>query len=81
MSTAKEMIAHSLRLMKEEDALLLLDWINSNFVLSYRKCDWDNIEVIDPDSIDIEMMSDIDTNIDCNEFISINEYMTKRFKR
>ncbi|MCL2062920.1 MAG: hypothetical protein FWG98_00915 [Candidatus Cloacimonetes bacterium] len=64
-----------------EDALLLLDWINSNFILSYKKCDWENIEEIDPDGIDIEMMSDIDTNYDCNEFISINDYMTQRFKR
>ena len=46
-----------------------------------KKCDWENIEEIDPDSIDIEMMSDIDTNYDCNEFITINDYMTQRFKR
>ena len=80
MSTAKEKIVQTLSLMKEEDATIVLDWINSNFVLSYRQCSWNDIEEIEPDDIDIEMMAEIDSQPDCNEFVSINDYMAKRFK-
>ena len=46
-----------------------------------KKRDWDNIEEVEPDEIDLRMMADIETNPDCNEFISEEELMARRKSR
>ena len=81
MSIVKEKILHTVELMDDDDAMLVLDWINSNFILAYKKREWDDIEEVEPDEIDLELMSDIDTNHDCKEFISEEELTARRMAK
>ena len=43
--------------------------------------DWDDVEEIDPDEIDLAMMADIETNPDCKKFISKEELLKRRMAR
>ncbi|MCL2095716.1 MAG: hypothetical protein FWH10_02290 [Oscillospiraceae bacterium] len=44
----------------------------------YKKSGWDDIEEVEPDEFDLEMMSDIETNPDCNVWISEEELTAGR---
>lgn len=81
MSVTKEKILHTIELMNDDDAMLVLDWLNSNFVMVYKKREWDDIEEFMPDEIDMEIISDIETNPDCKEFISKEELIARRMAR
>jgi len=78
MNVAKEKILRTIELMDDDDAVLVLDWLNRHFVMTYKKTEWDDIEEVEPDEIDLEMMADIGTNPDCSEFISEEELMARR---
>ena len=81
MSVTKEKILRTVELMNDEDAVIVLDWLNSNFAMVYQKKDWDDIEEIAPDEIDLEMMSEIEADPDCKEFVSKEELMARRVAR
>ena len=81
MSIVKEKILHTIELMEDDDAFLVLDWLNSNFVMKYKQTEWDDIEEVEPDEWDLEMLADIETNPDCKEFITEEEMLAKRMAR
>jgi hypothetical protein len=81
MSITKEKILRTVELMDDDDAAAVLDWLNSNFVVVYRKKEWDDIEEVFPDEIDLIMMEDIETNPNCKEFISKEEMTARRMSR
>jgi hypothetical protein len=78
MSVTKEKILRTIELMDDDNAVLVLDWLNRNFVMTYKKAEWDDIEEVEPDEIDLEMMADIEINPDCKEFISEEELISRR---
>ena len=78
MSATKEKILRTIELMEDDDAVMVLDWLNSNFTMIHKKIEWDDIEEVEPDEIDLEMMADIETNPDCKEFISGEELTARR---
>ena len=80
MSITKEKILQTIELMDDDNAILVLNWLNSNFIV-YKKKNWDDIEEIEPDEFDLEMMADIETNPDCKEFISEDELIENLSKR
>ena len=69
MSNIKERILGALTVMSEQDAVTLWELIINNF------SDWENIEEIVPDKLDIAMLQDISNNPDCSTFISNDEAM------
>ena len=81
MSMTKEKILRTIELMDDDNAELVLDWINSNFVLTYKQRTWDDIEEEEADDIDLEMMQDIESNPDCKEFIFKDDLIAKRISR
>ena len=81
MNITKEKILRTIELMDDDDAMLVLDWLNSNFVTVYKKKEWDDIEESVPDEIDLEILADIETDPDCKEFISKDELVARRMAR
>jgi len=78
MSVTKEKILHTIELMDDDDAVFVLDWLNNNFIIKYKKTEWDSIGEIEPDEIDLEMMADIEMDPDCHEFVFEEELITRR---
>ena len=81
MSITKEKILHTIELMEDDDAVLVLDWLKNNFVMTYKNRGWENIEEIEPDEWDLEMLAEIEINPDCKEFISEEEMLEQRIAR
>ena len=80
MSATKEKILHTIELMSDDDAVMVLEWLNSNFVVSKKKS-WDDIEEVTPDETDLEMLVEVGTNPDCKEFLSKDELLARRMAR
>ena len=81
MSITKAKILRTIESMEDDDAILVLDWLNNNFVIKNKKIGWDDIEEIEPDKFDLEMMVDIKINLDCKEFISEEELLARRIAK
>lgn len=69
MSDVKERIVGAVTVMSETDANTLWKLIIDNF------SEWENIEEIAPDETDIKMLQDIESNPDCQSFVSGEEAM------
>ena len=73
MNAVKKQICHFVELMNDNDALLLLDWVNQNIAIFNTKKEWDDIEEVEPDEWDLEMIADINNNPECVDFTSDDE--------
>lgn len=71
MTNVKERILGAVTVMSEQDANHLWNIIIKNF------SEWNYIEEITPDNIDIAMLEDIEKNPDCKQFVS-NETAMKQ---
>lgn len=69
MSNVKERILGAVTVMSEKDATALWEIIIDNF------SSWEDVEGVEPDEVDIAMLKDIETNPDCQTFISNDEAM------
>jgi len=68
MSAVKERLFGAFTTMSESDAQSLWEIIESSYSNTVSK-DWNDIEEVTPDEIDIAMLADIAQNPDCKEFI------------
>lgn len=66
MTAIKEKIFGAITVMTDSDAEKVWEFVVSN--LSPRS--WNDIEEVVPDEWDLKMLSDIEKNPDCKEFIS-----------
>ena len=66
MSNIKERILGAITVMSDEDARTVWKIILNQFSDNA----WDNIEIVTPDDIDIDMLKEIDNTPECKEFIS-----------
>jgi hypothetical protein len=71
MSAVKERIFGAVSVMNDSDAEIVWDMIADTF----PKHSWDDIEVVEPDEWDLKMLKEIETNQDCQEFVSQEEAM------
>lgn len=69
MTNVKERILGAITIMSDEDADLLWKMIIDNF------SKWSNIEEVEPDETDIAMIREIETDPDCQSFVSSEEAM------
>lgn len=69
MSNVKERIIGAVTVMSEENAEKIWTIIERNFSASK----WDDIEEVEPDEIDLEMISEAKSDIDCQVFVSQQE--------
>ena len=69
MSNVKERILGAVTVMSEKDAVMLWEIIINNF------SEWDSIEEITPDSLDVAMLKEIENNPECKTFIPNDEAM------
>lgn len=69
MSNVKERIIGAVTVMSEENAEKIWTIIETNFSASK----WDDIEEVEPDEIDLEMISEAKSDIDCQVFVSQQE--------
>ena len=69
MTPIKERILGAVTIMSNEDAEKLWFIIKNKFDDNI----WDNIDEIQPDEWDLKMLSEIEKNPDCKEFISEEE--------
>lgn len=70
MSAVKERILGAITVMNENDAQKLWNIIIEKFGVS-----WENLEEVEPDDWDLQMLQEIKTNPECNEFVSEKEAM------
>ena len=71
MSNIKERILGAITVMNDYDAEIIWKLIVNRFA----DTSWDNIEIEEPDEIDLQMLKEIEKNPDCHEFISSEEAM------
>lgn len=71
MTAIKERILGAVSVMSDEDAEVIWELILSNF----PKKSWGDVETVLPDEWDLKMLSDIRTDPDCKEFISVEDAM------
>ena len=71
MSNIKERILGAITVMSDYDAEIIWKLIVNRFA----DTSWDNIEIEEPDEIDLQMLKEIEKNPDCHEFISSEEAM------
>jgi len=69
MSNIKERLLGAITVMTEADAYNLWMYIESQ----HKEKNWDDIEEVDPDEFDLKMLDEIDSDPDCNEFVSEDE--------
>lgn len=67
MYNAKERVFGAITVMTEQDASKVWNFIQNNFT------SWDDIEVECPDETDLQMLSDIKSNLDCKSFVSSDD--------
>ena len=73
MSAIKERIYGAVTVMSEEDAYKVWELIKQKFA----NVSWEDIEEVEPDEIDLQMLSEIENNPECKEFMSSDEVMRK----
>ncbi len=72
MST-KEKIIDVLDFMTEEQLDTLLDKIRQTYIIKEKT--WEDIPEEEPDEIDLIMLQEIESNPDCQEFVSSDEVL------
>ena len=76
MTAIKERIMGAVSLMSNEEAETFWNLIQRNYIISPKTwSNWDNIEEVEPDEIDLQMLHDIENDPECKEFISSEEAM------
>ena len=78
MTVTKGAIMRVIESMDDADAGIVLDWLNRHF---NDANEWDAIEEVEMDEIDLDMLKEIDDNPDCKVFISENELISRRLAR
>ena len=81
MTTTKGAIIRTIEILDDESADYVLDWLTRNFKAVQLKDTWDMIEEVEPDEIDLEMLTEIETNPDCHVFVSEEEMDARRLVR
>jgi hypothetical protein len=71
MSEVIEKIMGVFALMNEREVEKVWEIIQNVFIVKEKN--WEDIETEEPDNIDIEMLKEIDSNLECNEFIPAEE--------
>lgn len=71
MSAIKERIYGAVTVMSEEDAYKVWELIKQKFT----SVSWEDIEEVEPDEFDLQMLSEIENNPECKEFMSSDEAM------
>lgn len=69
MSSIKERILGAVTVMSEKDAVTLWKLIINTF------SDWESIEEIQPDELDLAMLQEVENNPECKSFISNSDAM------
>lgn len=64
MTAIKEKIIDAVTVMSDNDAEMFWNIINQQF----KSVDWENIEEIEPDDIDLQMLKAIEDDPECHEF-------------
>ncbi|MCD8089126.1 MAG: hypothetical protein LUD81_00600 [Clostridiales bacterium] len=72
MTAVKERILGAVTIMSNNDAEKLWHIIKTDFGSS----EWDDIEEVVPDEWDLKMLSDIENDPDCKEFVSEEELLS-----
>lgn len=76
MTAIKERIMGAVSLMSNEEAETFWNLIQRHYIISPKTwSNWDNIEEVEPDEIDLQMLHDIENDPECKEFISSEEAM------
>ena len=65
MSAIKKKILDAVTVMNENDAKILWDMITQTFGIN-----WESIKEVKPDDWDLRMLTEIETNSECHEFVS-----------
>ena len=76
MSAIKERIFGAVTVMDDVAASKLWNYISDNF--SDAEADWDSIPEVEPDEFDLKMLKEIETDPDCQEFISADKIKFSR---
>ena len=69
MVMVKEKIKTLVDVMPTNEAEQLLSYITRHFQLTTPSGLWDSIEEVEPDDIDRQMMHEMESDPDCNEFV------------
>lgn len=69
MSNIKERLLGAITVMTEADAYNLWLYIENQ----HREKNWDDIEEVEPDEVDLKMLDEMDSDPDCKDFVSEEE--------
>jgi len=78
MTATKGAIIRTVEKLDDISADFVLDWLTRNIMTVQMKDPWDMIEEVEPDEFDLAMLNEIETNPDCDIFISEDEMDAKR---
>ena len=78
MTATKGAIIRTVELMDDSSADFVFEWLSKHFSVSQYEQEWDSIEEVEPDEVDLEMLSEIDANPDCKVFISEKELFARK---
>ena len=73
MTAIKERIIGAVSLMSNKEAEDFWNLIQNRYIILPKN--WDNIEEIEPDEIDLQMLDEIKADPDCHSFVSSEEAM------
>ena len=69
MSNIKERLLGAITVMTEADAYNLWLYIENQ----HTEKNWDDIEEVEPDEVDLKMLDEMDSDPDCKDFLSEQE--------
>ena len=69
MSNIKERLLCAITVMTEADAYNLWLYIENQ----HKEKNWDDIEEVEPDEVDLKMLDEMDSDPDCKDFVSEEE--------
>lgn len=73
MTAIKERIIGAVSLMSDKEAEDFWNLIQNRYIILPKN--WDNIEEVEPDEIDLQMLEEIKADPDCHSFVSSEEAM------
>lgn len=73
MTAIKERIIGAVSLMSDKEAEDFWNLIQNRYIILPKN--WDNIEEVEPDEIDLQMLDEIKADPDCHSFVSSEEAM------
>ncbi len=73
MTAIKERIIGAVSLMSDKEAEDFWKLIQNRYIILPKN--WDNIEEVEPDEIDLQMLEEIKADPDCHSFVSSEEAM------